>query len=595
MKLMEPPPRLYTYKGLFTESRSLDLTLKIVSTVLSFLVFLFLIAWRISKRHYNNPPIDKRLRFNSFNDLCQNGSFSLTSLYASRRQKFPLVRGYLNKQKVLFVEDWKVITLYNQFPLLDLHYSSAPESFRRKWCGLMIADDTLQFRSELIELVLLAFNSLPIKIFERTGHLGADPQLLGSILVSTNNCARFEKRLDIWICSVYSEVFFFGPSEIFCETASDNTFRFGREKFILDLRKCIISLESLHTHGNFIEKSNVFKAILQPFLNNPSTHNTNELVTMFHSLINPLIHYYLDKFLNSKERKENTNNPDGNLEYLQRSEKPTNLLLQLINTYHYLKEEGSSNEFLTLTHIIHLLGECCLITRYTMNKTLKTLLTILAIKPKWQDNVRKECKQYLEIQYNHKTQRSASLCSHPLSHLCMSLEHTKCLVWTKALIQETLRLCVPGWPFGCLRQALRDGEILNQDIAEGELVLFDEPSYYSDPDLWAADETGEGPTKYQPHRVFDPNRFIEKLPIAGNSTMLELSLPAHWARNVFQRYTVCVPYQFIYLMLTTTLVHFFGTAWESYLTDDQIKPDYTDDFLIWSNDLPKADLRINLP
>ncbi|CAH8542671.1 unnamed protein product [Schistosoma guineensis] len=592
---MEPPPRLYTYKGLFTESRSLDLTLKIVSTVLSFLVFLFLIAWRISKRHYNNPPIDKRLRFNSFNDLCQNGSFSLTSFYASRRQKFPLVRGYVNKQKVLFVEDWKVITLYNQFPLLDLHYSSAPKSFRRKWCGLMIADDTLQFRSELIELVLLAFNSLPIKIFERTGHLGADPQLLGSILVSTNNCARFEKRLDIWICSVYSEVFFFGPSEIFCETASDNTFRFGREKFILDLRKCIISLESLHTHGNFIEKSNVFKAILQPFLNNPSTHNTNELITMLHSLINPLIHYYLDKFLNSEERKENTNNPDGNLEYLQRSEKPTNLLLQLINTYHYLKEEGGSNEFLTLTHIIHLLGECCLITRYTMNKTLKTLLTILAIKPKWQDNVRKECKQFLEIQYNHKTQRSASLCSHPLSHLCMSLEHTKCLVWTKALIQETLRLCVPGWPFGCLRQALRDGEILNQDIAEGELVLFDEPSYYSDPDLWAADETGEGPTKYQPHGVFDPNRFIEKLPIAGNSTMLELSLPAHWARNVFQRYTVCVPYQFIYLMLTTTLVHFFGTAWESYLTDDQIKPDYTDDFLIWSNDLPKADLRINFP
>ncbi|VDP72719.1 unnamed protein product [Schistosoma curassoni] len=142
---MEPPPRLYTYKGLFTESRSLDLTLKIVSTVLSFLVFLFLIAWRISKRHYNNPPIDKRLRFNSFNDLCQNGSFSLTSFYASRRQKFPLVRGYLNKQKVLFVEDWKVITLYNQFPLLDLHYSSAPSKF--KIMNLLIASPLILFQN----------------------------------------------------------------------------------------------------------------------------------------------------------------------------------------------------------------------------------------------------------------------------------------------------------------------------------------------------------------------------------------------------------------------------------------------------------------
>lgn len=156
-ELMEPPPRLYTYKGLFTESRSLDLTLKIVSTVLSFLVFLFLIAWRISKKvsncdspiknlkHYNNPPIDKRLRFNSFNDLCNNGSFSLTSFYASRRQKFPLVRGYLNKQKVLFVEDWKVITLYNQFPLLDLHYSSAPSKF--KIMNLLIAFPLILFQN----------------------------------------------------------------------------------------------------------------------------------------------------------------------------------------------------------------------------------------------------------------------------------------------------------------------------------------------------------------------------------------------------------------------------------------------------------------
>nr|AAX30843.1 SJCHGC08118 protein [Schistosoma japonicum] len=76
----------------------------------------------------------------------------------------------------------------------------------------MIADDTLQFRSELHELVLLAFNSLPIMIFGHIGQLGADPLLLGSILL--NGCATFEERLDKWICSVYSEVFFFGPSEV---------------------------------------------------------------------------------------------------------------------------------------------------------------------------------------------------------------------------------------------------------------------------------------------------------------------------------------------------------------------------------------------
>ncbi|CAH8495694.1 unnamed protein product [Schistosoma turkestanicum] len=594
---MEPPPRLYTYKGLFTESRSLDLTLKIVSTLLSFLVFLFLIAWRISRKHYNNSPIDKRLNFRSFDDLCQNGASCLTSSYTYRRKKSPLVRGYFDKQEVLFVEDRELISLCNQFPLLDLHFSLAPKSFRRKWCGLMIADGTLQFRSELNELMLLAFNSLPIKIFERIGHLGADPQSLGSILISNNNCATFENRLDIWICSLYSEIFFFGPLEIFCETTSDNTFYFGKEQFISDLRECIISLESLHIHGDCTKKSNVFETILKPFLNNnTSSYNTDKLITIFHRLINPLIHYYLDKSLNNETIKENINNSTENLDSLQISEQPTNLLLQLIITHHYLKEEGSSNEFLTLTHIIHLLSECCLITRYSMNKTLKILLTILAIKPTWQDNVKKECKQFLEMQYNYyKTQKFTSLCNHPPSHLCMSLEHTKCLVWTKALVQETMRLCMPGWPFGSLRQALRDGKILEHDFREGELVFLDESSYYLDPDLWTADEIEEGSTKIQPQRVFDPNRFIKKLPDAENSRTVELNLPEHWVQNVFQRYAVCVPHQFIYFILTTALVHLFGTAWESYPTDEQIKPDYSDDFLIWSNDLPKVDLRINFP
>ncbi|KAK4471460.1 hypothetical protein MN116_004887 [Schistosoma mekongi] len=589
---MEPPPRLYTYKGLFTESRSLDLTLKILSTILSFLIFLFLIAWRISRKHNNKSPIDKRLNFNNFNDLCQSGAFCLTSSFASRRSKFPLIRGYFNSREILLVEDWKVITLYDKFSLLNLHYSLAPKSFRRKWYGLMIADDTLQFRSELHELVLLAFNSLPIMMFAHIGQLGADPLLLGSILL--NDCATFEERLDKWICNVYSEVFFFGPSEVFSETVSNNILSPDKEKFILNLRECVRSLELLHTQGYCAQKPNFFKTILQPFyFNTTLLCDTDEIIATVHNLINPLIHYYLDKLLCNEETGGSTNNPNNDLEYLQRRKMPTNLLLQLINTYHFLKEEGSPNEFLTLTHIIHLLSECCLLVRYTLSKTLKVLLTVLAIKPKWQNNVRRECKQFLDMQHNHqKIQKFASPYDHFPSHLCMSLEHTKCMVWTKAIIQETLRLCIPGWPFGCLRQALRDGQILEQDFDEGELVLFDEPSYYSDPELWSADEDTEL-TKNQPHRIFDPNRFIDQVPTTEDSRIAELSLPVHWARNILQRYAVCVPHKFTYLILTTTLVHLFGTDWESYLTDEQIEPDYSDGLLIWSNNLPKVDLRIN--
>ncbi|CAH8523927.1 unnamed protein product [Heterobilharzia americana] len=529
---MEPPPRLYTYEGLFSESRSLDLTLKILSTLLSFLVFLIAVAWHITKKvsdysclvsvseYHTNPPVDKRLNFQSFDDLCKNGAFCLTSSSASRKQKSPIVRGYLNDQRVLFIEDWKVIILYSQSPLLDLHYSLAPKSFRRKWYGLMIADDTLQFRSELNELVILAFNALPIKTFERIGHLAADPKAFGSVLIS-NDCATFNERLDKWICNIYSEIFFFGPSEVFYEFAPDSTSYLQKEKFISQLREHITSLELLHTRGYCKNASNVFKTV-RSLLNTTSSYDGNKLITVFHNLINPLIHYYLEKYLSSEEQyarrsndhhsdqiTESNNNDDDDVEHSQRNTKSTNLLLQLISTYHVLKEEGSSSEFLTLTHIIHVLSECCLLTRYTLNKTLKVLLKILAVKPKWQHNIRRECRQFLQMRYD-QTKLDSLSCNHYPSYLCMSLKHTQCLVYTKALIQETLRLCLLGWPFGCLRQALRDGEIMGQDFGEGELVLFDEPSYYSDSDLWTTNVSND----------------------ANGETCMEIKLIKYLTRNV---------------------------------------------------------------
>nr|CAH8849908.1 unnamed protein product [Trichobilharzia regenti] len=599
---MEPPPRLYTYGGLFTESRSLDLTLRIVSTTLSFTFFLIFLAWRISRRHYTNPPAGVGLNFESFSDLCRNGVSRLTSSFVYRKPKFPIVRGYLNHQKVLFVEDWKVITLYSHFTLLDIHYSLAPRSFRRKWYGLMIADDTLQFRSELHELVILAFSALPMRMFERVGQLGADPKAFGGILI--DNGVPFDIRLDKWICSMHTELFFFGSREVFYEFTPENMSALQKEKFVLQLREHITSLELLHTHGYCSETSNLLKSFL-PFMNFSKSCNNNNLISAFYNLINPLIHYYLEKYLSSEEYTKNStshhldqaiDNHNGDSECLRESKKSTNLLLQLIISYHYLKEEGSSNEFLTLTHIIHLLVECCLVTRQTLNKNLKVLLKVLALKPEWQDNLRKECKQFLENYYNRTNPMSPSP-THCPSHLCFSLKHTKCLVFTKALIQETLRLCALGWPFGCLRQAFRDGQIVGQDFSEGELVLFDEPAYYSDPDLWDTDlpnnENKRIGIENQAYKTFDPQRFIEKFPGEENSTKLELTLPVHWARNILQGYTVCVPHQFTYLVLTTTLVHLFGTAWESYITDEKIEPVYTDETLQWSDDLPAVDLKIN--
>lgn len=156
----------------------------------------------------------------------------------------------------------------------------------------------------------------------------------------------------------------------------------------------------------------------------------------------------------------------------------------------------------------------------------------------------------------------------------------KCLVWTKALVNEAIRLCVPGWPFGCLRYATKDGHLNEYDFCEGDLILFNRPAYHCNGELWSPrlDSDSKFKTDDYSSDLFNPARFVK-----SNFDAAELEIPIHWARIILNGYIVCIPNKFIYTVVTALIVHLLGSGWK--VTDFESRDATLDTPVQWSSSI----------
>lgn len=138
---MDKPERTYYYNGIFTDCRSVDLMLKIISTLIAFVILIIFIAWQITKRvselykynlilihkHYRFAPFDKSLQLKTFETLCKRGAFTLSDRWRSELA-FPIVTSVFENHSVLCIDDWKLTVLYEYNKLFNNYFSKAPST-----------------------------------------------------------------------------------------------------------------------------------------------------------------------------------------------------------------------------------------------------------------------------------------------------------------------------------------------------------------------------------------------------------------------------------------------------------------------------------
>lgn len=117
---------------------------------------------------------------------------------------------------------------------------------------------------------------------------------------------------------------------------------------------------------------------------------------------------------------------------------------------------------------------------------------------------------------------------------------SRCFSFTKALCLEVLRFTVAGWPFGCLREAFRDGG----GYFAGDLVLLNEPAVFHNPDIWFD----------TPSRVLFGGEQHAFIPTERRSTSVT-NLPHCMILNS----KVCfLPRAFLFHVLLASTVHLFS-------------------------------------
>ncbi|KAF5394810.1 hypothetical protein PHET_10130 [Paragonimus heterotremus] len=554
---MEPPAQLLVYSGLFASTRSLDVPLKILFTLLSFLILFLAAAWHISRKSYNRAPRGHNFSVSRVSDLFR---LDLRDLLVSVGTSGNPVAfsGQLGRHNVLVVNDWKLINVYEQVENLDYFYSSAPKLLRRNWYGLLMSDSTLSNRTELRTVLLHAFDTLPNHTYSSIGSFGVFLSGLGKHLLD-DQVIRAPHDLDRWLWVLVAEFLFFNSpafADKYVNSSSLHNLQ-PKSQFISQLALVITCLECYHIEGDT-------KTICAERFNEHFP-TPNELLSGLDHLFVPLIQHATEQYVLHISAPKMDGKPLG--------ETSGTFLDQLIKAHHHLDSEGEYVKFLKTAHLVHSLAEVCLILRNSLSQHLWVLFAVLAQRPQWQIRILHDVVDA----FHGKFQRSYSK--------SLLLHQTHCIVWTKALVSEAMRFCSPGWPFACIRQAVRDGQLNNYDFAEGELVIFNQPAYLSDPELWARksrDETpsadyGDGSGDPSSRLPFDPARFIGTGAAADRTT--QLCLPVHWARFLLIGYTVCIPNEVVHRLLTAILLNFFAAGW-------RVKLDSQDEDVQTSSDLP---------
>ncbi|KAA3675604.1 uncharacterized protein DEA37_0003816 [Paragonimus westermani] len=516
---MEPPAQLLVYSGLFASTRSIDVPLKILFTLLSFLLLFLVAAWHTSRKSYNRAPWGHKFVVSRVSDLFR---LDLRDFLVSVGTNGNPVAfsGQLGRHNVLVVNDWKLINLYEQVENLDYFYSSAPKLLRRNWYGLLMSDSTLSNRTELRTVLLHAFDTLPNHTYSSVGSFGVSLSGPGKHLLD-NQVIRTPHDLDRWLWVLIAEFLFFNSpafADSYMKSSSLQNLQ-PKSQFISQLALVIAGLECYHIEGNT-------EATCAGCFNGQFP-NSNELLSDLDKLFVPLIQYATEQYMLHMSVPELDGKP------LRRTSGA--FLDQLIRAHRYLESEGEYVKFLKTAHLVHSLAEVCLILRKSLSEHLRVLFAVLAQRPQWQLRILHDAVGTLHGELQ--------------------------------------------------RNAVRDGQLNNYEFAEGELVIFNQPAYLSDPELWARksrNETsgadyGDGSGDPSTRLSFDPTRFIGTGATADKMT--QLCLPVHWARFLLMGYTVCIPNEVVHRLLTAILLNFFAAGW-------RVKLDSQDEDIQAYSDLP---------
>ncbi|KAG5446559.1 hypothetical protein CSKR_111594 [Clonorchis sinensis] len=552
-------PNIYYYDWLFTPHRSVDLSLKILVTVFVFLTLLLIAAWHASRKYYRRAPRDNRFMVPKIGDLYRF-DFQLLLSGTSTTSCSEVVTGRLGRYTAVVVNDWKLIKLHEQSIDLDCFYSAAPGALRSKWYGVLLSDSSLFNRSQLRAVLLHAFDTLPNGSYTAVGLLGTN--LLGLGEATNHQLISSEAILKEWMCGVLAEFLFFNSSE-FANDMHESVAQ--KANFVSHLKSLVNSLESFHTDG---KPSNYQDTVLR----GPST--VAELLSSTDRLLSPLVQHAMARSLSHTQEF-----PSRKLQVKSRSDSYLN---RLVRTYHQLNEEGEFVDFMHMTHLTHCLSEICLILRFILARNLRLLFAALAQRPVWQQRLREEV---LSSSKESSAMIESGVPDLRWASANLLLQRTDQLVWTKALVNEAMRFTAPGWPWGCIRQATRDGRIQECDYAQDDLILFNQPAYLSDPTLWNG-ETLADSSSPTPHLGFNPWRFLDpEVSILRNQ---KLCLPVHWAQFVLMGYTVCIPNECIYRLLTALLLHLSYSGWRIQNASPNDELNLTDDPVLLTSDLPSV-------
>ncbi|VDP91792.1 unnamed protein product [Echinostoma caproni] len=125
---MEPPPRLYYYEGLFTSIRSIDLPLKILFILTVLILLIMIAAWFVSRKTYTRAPRDAELASGQLTDVNKVEVLDIL-LRDDEKWQFGVFTGKIRGRTALFVNDWKLVCLYETNANLEYHFTTAPGNF----------------------------------------------------------------------------------------------------------------------------------------------------------------------------------------------------------------------------------------------------------------------------------------------------------------------------------------------------------------------------------------------------------------------------------------------------------------------------------
>ncbi|VDP88642.1 unnamed protein product [Echinostoma caproni] len=420
----------------------------------------------------------------------------------------------------------------------------------------------MSHRSQLRAIVFHTFDTLSPNTFPLIGSFAAESVTSGRHVFGADLTESSE--IDFWIWDLVMEFVFFNSPDFSLEPNGSFS---GKQGLVRCLRERMLQLLELHNRGK---------------VDSCGFSSSGHLLAEFDRLVSPLVRHAIETFTRyRKEQEVRLELPPGL--------NATSLLHQFVQAHHHLETEGEFVRFLTPTHIAHILVEVSLILHGCLLRAMRLLFAVLAMRTDWQDRLREESKQALTSGLNCP-KRSPKCTGSLLPPKCLHLRHINCLPWTKALINEAVRLSAPGFPIGALREAYRDGQILDFDYAEGELVLLNQLVYFNDRQLWEEDRQSPNgdvcghnvvsnkttdsthlhrTESYLPGLPFNPYRFLRKVDSSQLDKDVHLELPVHWARHMLVGYTVCVPNDCVYRLLTAILTHLFGTGLRVSVKNDE--------------------------